>query len=84
MVSRDPRSNTCKNLRYLQEITQIEQPELYSSWRVKEALPVQSVPTNEMWRLGLLSKLMVMKQMKYLEVKDNQSITAIIDSLCST
>ena len=47
-------------------------------------MPVQRVPMNEMWRLGLLAKLMDMRRTKYMEVKDSQRITAMIDSLCST
>ena len=84
MVSTDPRSTTCKNLRYLKEKTGLEQPESHCSWRVKGALPVQKVPEEQMWRLGLLANLMEMRQMKYMEVQDNQRITAMIDSLCST
>ena len=83
-MSTDPRSTTCRNLKYLSLKTGFEQPESYSSWKVREALPVQRVPMNEMWRLGLLAKLMEMKRNKYMEVKDSQRITAMIDSLCST
>jgi chorismate mutase len=36
-----------------------------------------------MWRLGLMTKLMEIKQRKDMEVKDNQRITAMLDSLCS-
>ena len=41
MVSTDPRPNTCKNLRYLREKTGLEQPQCYSSWKMKSTLPVQ-------------------------------------------
>ena len=84
MVSQDPRSTTCKNLKYLSLKTGLDQPHSYGSWKVREALPVQRVPMNEMWRLGLLAKLMEMRRTKYMEVKDSQRITAMIDSLCST
>ena len=82
MVSTDPRSNTCKNLRYFREKTGLEQPNCYSSWKIKSSLPVQKVPADQMRRLGLM--LMELKQKKYTEVKDNQRITAMLDSLCST
>ena len=84
MVSTDPRSSTCKNLRNLREKTGLEQPQCYSSWKVKNTLPVQKVPANQLWRLGLMSKLMELKQKKYIDVKDSQRITAMLDSLCST
>lgn len=84
MVSKDPRSITCRNLKYLSLKTGLEQPHSYGSWKVREALPVQKVPMNEMWRLGLLAKLMEMRRNKFMEVKDSQRITAMIDSLCST
>ena len=33
---------------------------------------------------GVMSKLMELKQKKYMEVKDSQRITAMLDSVCST
>ena len=84
MVSSDPRSTTCKNLRYLREKTGLEQPQCFSSWKIKSVLPVQKVPADQMWRLGLMTNLMEIKQRKYMEVKDSQRITAMLDSLCST
>ena len=84
MLSNDPRSNTCKNLKYLRSMTKLEQPECFSSWRIRKELPTKVVPEAERWRLGLLTSLMEMKQNKYLEVQDSQRITAMIDSLSST
>ena len=84
MVSSDLRSTTCQNLRYLREKTGLEQQQCYRSWKVKSALPVQKVPADQMWRYGLIFKLMEIKQRKYMDVKDNQKITAMHDSLCST
>ena len=84
MVSADPRSITCKNLKYLRKLTNHDQIECYSSWRVRELLPVQRVPDRESWRLGLLAKLLEQRQAKYLEVQDNKRICAMVDSLCST
>ena len=76
--------DACRNLKYLSLKSGLEQPHSYGSWKVREAMPLQRVPMNEMWRLGLLAKLMDMRRTKYMEVKDSQRITAMIDSLCST
>ena len=84
MVSADPRSTTCLNLRYLREVTKMENAEKYSSWRVRESLPVQKVPEKEMWRVGLLTHLLCLRSEKYKLVQDMKSISAMIDSLCST
>jgi hypothetical protein len=84
MVSADPRSTTCRNLRYLREVTKMDNVESYSSWRVRESLPVQKVPEKEMWRVGLLTSLMGLRSEKYKMVQDTKSICAMIDSLCST
>ena len=84
MMASDPRSTTCKNLRYLRERTGLDQPEVFSSWRIKADMPVQSVPDHEKWRLGLLSKLLEMRQTKFMKVQDSKQITAMTDSLCST
>ena len=84
IVSADPRSTTCRNLRYLREVTTMDNAEYYSSWRVRDSLPVQKVPEKEMWRVGLLSHLLSLRSEKYKLVQDMKSICAMIDSLCST
>ena len=84
MVSADSRSPTCRNLKYIRSIMKHEQAEWYSPWRVRDMLPVKSVPENEKWRLGLLTHLMELRQNKYLEVQDSKQICAMVDSLCST
>ena len=84
MVSRDPRSTTCRNLKYLEQKTKLKNPEFCSSWKVRDTLPVQNVPEKETWRLGMLSTLMKIKREKYLEVENMQHICAMLDSLAST
>ena len=84
IVSCDPRSSTCKNLRYLENLTGLNQPEMYSSARVKLALPVKKVPDNEQWRLGLITSLINMKNEKFARVEDSKTLCAMLDSLCST
>ena len=71
-------------MKYLRKVAKHEQVEWFSSWRVRELLPVKSVPENEKWRLGLLTYLMEMRFDKYLEVKDSKQICAMVDSLSST
>ena len=84
MVKDDPRSTTCLNLRYLRQLTGMQQVEVFTSWRVKKALGVRQVPENEKWRLGLLTTLLSMKQNKYTNVEDSKQLCAMIDSLSST
>ena len=84
MIASDPRLTTSKNLSYLKEKTGLEEPESFRSWRVKSELPVQQVPEHEKWRLGLLAKLLGIRQIKYMEVHDSKCITAKTDSICST
>ena len=84
MVEADPRSTTCQNLRYVRKLTNLDNAEHFSSWRIREELPSKSVPESEKWRLGLLTKLMAMKENRYMEVQDSKRITAMIESLCST
>ena len=83
-VSDDPRSTTCSNLRYLQKMTGLSQPEFYSAGRIKIDLPIKQVPEAEKWRLGLLDSLWKMKEQKYLRVEDTKAICAMLDSLCNT
>ena len=70
------------NLR--KKVTGLQQVEHYSSWRVRDALPVKQVPEKEVWRVGLLVSLMNMGAEKYHFVQDTKRIRAMIDSLCST
>ena len=84
IVADDPRSTTCSNLRLLRSKTGFSQPYMYSSLRIKAALPVQSVPDKEKWRLGLLTSLLNMRCEKDLRVEDTRRICAMIDSLCAT
>ena len=84
IISDDPRSVTCTNLRYLKGMTGLSQPQLYSSPKIKASLPIKQVPESEKWRLGLLDNLIKMKQEKYLRVEDSKTICAMIDSLCNT
>ena len=84
MVSSDPRSTSCRNLKYLRTTTKLDKIEDYSSWRVKAALSVEKVPERELWRLGLLSSLLNMKTEKNLKVQDSKQICSMIDSLCNT
>ena len=84
IVSRDPRSNTWKNLQYLERLTNLRQPHSYSAFRLKEALPVKKVPVGEQWRLGLLTSLLRLKAEKLTRVEDSKHICAMIDSLAST
>ena len=84
MVSADPRSTTCSNLRYLREVTGMDNAEYYTSWKIRETLPIKKVPECEHWRLGLLTSLLGMRCEKNLQVQDNKTICAMLDSLCST
>ena len=51
---------------------------------IKRALPVNSVPECEQWRLGLLTSLLRMRADKELSVEDPRIVQGQIDSLCST
>ena len=84
IVSADPRSSTCSNLRYLSQMTRLNKPEFMTSARIRMALPVRNVPDGEKWRLGLLASLMKLKTEKYHQVEDSKHICAMMDSLCST
>ena len=83
IVGKDPRSSTCRNIRYLCNKTELE-VEKYSTWRIKKALPVSKVPEKEKWRIGFLECLLKLRYEKSYQVEDMQHISAMIQSLCST
>ena len=43
LIYKDPRSTTFQNFRYLREVTKLEHPDQYSSFRITEELPIMSV-----------------------------------------
>ena len=83
VVSRDPRSNTFQNLKYVKTLSGLS-PWDYSSTRIKLELPVQNVPESEGWRIGLLTNLLKMREEKNMLVENTTRICAMVDSLCST
>ena len=83
IVARDPHSTTCKNMKHLEELTQLSVWD-YSGYRIKQQLPVREVPDNQKWRLGFINKLYNMREEKNLCAEDNLKITAWLDSLCNT
>ena len=84
IVSDDPRSSTCRNLRLLRQVTGLSQPHLLSNYRMKASLPVKSVPEKESWRLGLLTTLLRWRVEKHTRAEDTSRICAMIESLCTT
>ena len=46
IVARDPQSTTCKNIKYIEQLTKLS-PWDYSGHRIKQQLPVQEVPDNQ-------------------------------------
>ena len=63
LVHNDARSVTCCNIRYLNEKTKVNIL-IAANWKVKQLLPVQSVPESEMYRIGWLNALLEAKIMK--------------------
>ena len=84
VVATDPRSTTHKNLKLLSEKTAMDEPHLFSSEKIKTALPVQHVPVAEKWRLGLLKSLLTLKEEKLSRGESTAQICAMFESLCST
>ena len=84
IVHSDPRSTTCKNLRLLSSKTGLRKPFEFSPLRIKSNLTSQVVPQKETWRIGLLNELFKLRSEKFYKSEEFQSITAMINSLCST
>ena len=83
VVISTPMSTTRNNIDYIKELTGFS-PHYYTSAMVKAALPVQNVPDNEKWRLGLLSALIEQRCYQYKnQIKQDQT-NLMIDSLCSS
>ena len=83
LVISDHRSTTCRNISYLNEITDLNVL-CESKWRVRAALPNQSSVPVESWRSSLLIKLLEIRSNRsYNDMKISYEQTnAMIDSLC--
>ena len=83
IVSRDPRSNTNKNIKHVEAITGLS-PWDFSTSRIKDKLPVLEVPEKELWRLGMMTTLLRLREEKNLLNENTSSICSMVNSLCST
>ena len=83
IVARNPQSNTFKNIKYIEHLTD-KSPWDYSGLVIRKKLPVQQIPDGEKWRVGLITKMLDKRGQRHLCVEDNTRISAWLDSLCST
>ena len=79
--SRDARTVTAANIRYLNCITKLNCV-TESSLLVKRALPVTEVPEKESWRVGLLDILLRQRSELEKDGKDSKRVNAMLASLC--
>ena len=84
IIENDPRSTTCRNLRFLRNATKVSQPELRSGKFIQTNLPTKSVPAEEEWRVGLLWSCLNLRSDIERKLEDSASICAMITSLCNT
>jgi hypothetical protein len=83
IVARNPQSNTFKNIKYIEHLTD-KSPWDYSGLVIRKKLPVQQIPDGDKWRIGLITKMLDMRGQRHLCVEDSTKISAWLDSLCST
>ena len=83
IVAREPHSNTRKNIRYIEQLTQ-RNPCNFSTAVIKKSLPVKLVPEDQKWRVGLITNLIKLRSQSHLCAEDHTRVSAMIDSLCST
>lgn len=83
VAAADPDSTTRANINYLQEMTGYS-PRHYSSTVIKAAIPCAVVPSEQQWRLGLLSSLLSLRSEKHQSCEDTTRVEAMLASLCST
>ena len=79
----DRGSVTRDNVDYVKGVCGLS-PLQYSGRMIKGALPMQTVPQEQQWRLGLLSSLLSLRREKYLNQEDTDRVEAMLVSLCTT
>ena len=83
IVARDVRSVTSRNVKLIESVSGLS-PWDYSKWRIKEKLTKTIVPANNEWRVGLLEKLLTLRQNKQASFDDTTQVDGMISSLCCT
>ena len=83
IVARDVRSVTSRNIKLIETVSGLS-PWDYSKWRIKEKLAKTDIPDNNMWRIGLLKKMLVLRQERSAQCVDTKQLDEMIESLCST
>ena len=78
----DPRSTVAKNIWYLNHLTNTDI--LKAKFKLK--LPVNEVPTNEQYRLNLLTTLLEVRETKQYQKLNStkKQINELIESLCKS
>ena len=79
----DGGSVTSDNIRHIKSVSGLS-PLRYGGARIKCALPCQSVPQEQEWRLGLLSSLLSLRREKHRSLEDTDRVEAMLVSLCTT
>ena len=74
---------TAVNLAHLRALTGRD-PALDLIRKIRESLPVKTVPAGEQWRLGLLDRLLALRAEKQADEENVKSVVALLSSLCST
>ena len=82
----DARSNTCRNLKFLNGLTNVDVVKTTYS-EVKQLLPKSDIPPHDGWRKRLLDLFMTAQ--KNVEYRRNMNLSehyviAMIESLCSS
>ena len=83
VVVADGGSVTSDNIRHIRSVSGLS-PLRYSGARIKCALPFQTVPQEQEWRLGLLSSLLSLRREKHRSQDDTDRVEAMLVSLCTT
>ena len=83
IVAKDARTTTACNLAYLASLTGLDCTDAVKQ-QVKDLLPVESVPDNERWRLGLLDLLLYERGVIEKDAGDTKRVISMISSLCTT
>ena len=83
VVSKDARSTIAGNLAFLRFIAGLDVEEA-SRLEGRNKLPVEGVPEQEGWRLGLLDRLLMERSELLQQGADAKRVIAMISSLCTT
>ena len=83
VVSRDARSTVFRNIQLIEQLSGLS-PWDFPKFKISQQIKKVSIPENNEWRLSLLKKMLNIRMVEESSMKETESLSKMIDSLCNS